>query len=72
MENEWYSGEFGGNVSVFHRWHRFTASGNLGTPSAASAQRGQTLLAALTDQTVKFLTDFASWPPMPVIGPKPS
>ena len=46
------------------------ASGNLGTPSAASARTGQDLLHALTEQTVRFLTDFAAWPPMPIIGPK--
>ena len=71
IDNPWHSSEsfFGNRVTVFHRFHRFSASGSTGKPSAATAQKGTGIIAAVAKETVAFLEDFAGWPELPKIGP---
>jgi len=54
--------ERGGRVSVFHRFHRLTTHGHMGKPEAATAAKGESMLAAVSDAVVEFIHDFASWP----------
>jgi len=56
-----------GKVEGFHRFHRWTSTGHMGQPSAASRSKGLALLDVVTDGVVEFLEDFAQWPAMPVI-----
>jgi creatinine amidohydrolase len=57
----------GGRVRVFRRFHRLTASGSMGLPTAATAQKGHSMMAALTTEVVTFIHDFASWPDLPIL-----
>jgi creatinine amidohydrolase len=70
MSNAWYGAASGNKVRLFHRFHRLTASGSLGRPSAATAEKGRSMLDALTADVVAFVRDLAGWPDLPAIGSK--
>lgn len=70
LNNDWINSEYGGKVSVYRRWHRITAPGNMGAPKAATKEKGESMLRDVVADIVKFLTDFATWPELPGIGPK--
>jgi len=53
-----------GKVEGFHRFHRWTSSGHMGDPSAATKEKGEALLESVTGALTDFLDDFANWPPM--------
>ncbi len=53
-----------GRVEEFHRFHRWTSSGHMGSPAAASKEKGESLLQAVTATLVEFLRDFRTWPAM--------
>ena len=59
----------GGKVRVFRRFHRLTGSGSLGKPSAGDADKGTSMLDALTSDVVAFMRDFAKWPALPIRKP---
>ena len=61
------SGGGGGRVRMFRRFHRLTPSGSMGRPTAATASKGKSMLAAVTAEVVAFLRDFANWPELPVL-----
>lgn len=71
INNRWHNTDaFGSKVGVYRRYNRFTASGNLGTPSAATAKKGESMTAGVVDDVVAFLTEFATWKELNAIGPK--
>ena len=39
----------------------------MGDPTTATAQDEESMLNALVDDVVKFLTEFATWPELPVL-----
>ncbi len=49
-------------VKTCWTFHRLTASGSLGQPGAATAEKGASLLEAVVADVVAFLRDFARWP----------
>lgn len=70
IENEWHcSARTGSKVAVYRRYGRITSSGNLGTPSAATAKKGESMTAAVVNDVVAFLNDFATWKELTAIGP---
>lgn len=62
LDNRWVPAEGAARVAVFRRFHRFTASGSLGTPSAATAEKGKSILDAVSAEVIEFLKEFATWP----------
>lgn len=60
LETSWLRGVK--RVSVFRRFSRMTATGNLGMPTKASADKGEAMLRAVVDDVVAFLSEFATWP----------
>ncbi|MFA9480031.1 creatininase family protein [Phycisphaerales bacterium AB-hyl4] len=58
-----------GGVKVFRRFHRLTDTGNMGSPSTASSEKGQSICNAVVDDIVAFLESFAGWPDLPAQGP---
>ncbi|HZZ42888.1 MAG TPA: creatininase family protein [Tepidisphaeraceae bacterium] len=62
ITSPWFHSEYGGKVRLFHRFHQYTPVGSMGRPSAATAQKGESLLTAITDDVVAFIKDFSSWP----------
>lgn len=70
LSSEWRnSPQHGSRVSMFRRFHRLTATGSMGDPTAATAQKGESMLDAIVEDVVKFLTEFATWPPLPSLRP---
>lgn len=59
--------KWAGKAEGFHRFHRWTSSGHMGNPSAATKEKGLSLLAAATEVIAEFITDFAAWPQMPAL-----
>lgn len=53
-----------GKVQGFHRFHRWTSTGHMGNPAAATKEKGMALLEAVAAALVEFIEDFAKWPPM--------
>jgi creatinine amidohydrolase len=71
VDNRWFNTErLGNRVGVYHRYNRITAAGNLGKPSQGTAAKGEAMTAAVVDDIVAFLREFATWPELPAIGPK--
>jgi creatinine amidohydrolase len=59
-----------GNIKVFRRFNRMTSTGNAGTPSAATKEKGDAMFDALVRDVVNFVREFSKWPHLPVLGPK--
>ena len=70
VQRPWVTAPWTGKVEGFHRFHRWTSSGHMGDPTAATAEKGHSILQAVTDEVVKFIDDFSKWPPMNKIGPQ--
>jgi len=71
IDNKWFSSErLSGKVAVFRRFSRFTAAGNYGKPSAATAEKGRAMFEGIVGEVGAFLKDFAAWPALPQLGPK--
>jgi creatinine amidohydrolase len=60
--NRWYHSEDDSSqrVTVFRRFHRFTADGVMGRPSEASVDHGRAIFEIVTEQIVAFLREFAT------------
>jgi len=69
LRSEWFNFEYGGKVAVFRRYHRLTPSGDMGAPKAGTKEKGETMLAGVIADVVRFLEEFARWPELPRIGP---
>jgi creatinine amidohydrolase len=67
LDSSWYRSDQGGRVKVFRRFHRLTAAGSMGDPSAGSAEKGKSMMDAVVNDVVAFLEDFAKWPELPVL-----
>ena len=65
LDGEWFNSDYGGKVEVFRRFHRLTGPGCMGKPSAATAEKGASMMEAVLDDLVTFLGEFASWPDLP-------
>jgi creatinine amidohydrolase len=63
----WYDS---GKVKLFRRFHRITAAGNLGKPGAATAEKGRSMLDAITADVVSFVREFSTWPRLKPLGPR--
>jgi creatinine amidohydrolase len=70
IDNEWFKCEYGGRVSVYRRYRRWTAAGSQGSPDKASPEKGESMLRGVVHEVVTFLNDFAKWPELPTLGPK--
>lgn len=66
--SEWLSGDK--RVSLYRPFAQMTGQGSLGTPSAASADKGRRLLEAVVADVVVFVRDFARWPAPRPLGPQ--
>lgn len=53
-----------GKVEGFHRFHRWTSTGHMGNPAAATKEKGLSMLEQVTGALVEFVDDFAKWPVM--------
>jgi creatinine amidohydrolase len=69
LDSPWFNSEYGGKVDVFRRFHRFTEPGNMGKPSAATANKGKSMTEAVATDVVTFLKDLSSWSDLPVLKP---
>ncbi len=69
IANEWHHSERGGKVKIFKRFHRLTASGSLGKPSAATAAKGSAMFDAVVGEILRFLQDFSAWEELRPRGP---
>ena len=69
LDNPWYNPEHEDKVSVYRRYHRLTAPGNMGKPSAATAEKGKSMHGAVAADIIAFLEDFAAWPELPIRKP---
>jgi creatinine amidohydrolase len=56
-------------VRVAGRFHRMTASGALDTPEFATAEKGESLLAAITEEVARFVQQMLDWPHRQVLKP---
>jgi len=70
LGSEWFDSDYGGKVSVFRRFHRLTGPGCMGKPSAATAEKGASMMDAVISDLADFLKKFGSWPELPPKGPK--
>ncbi|HWL52411.1 MAG TPA: creatininase family protein [Chthoniobacteraceae bacterium] len=50
------------NVASIARFHRFTRTGALGRPAAATAQKGERILSVVCESLQRLIVDFAAWP----------
>jgi len=72
MENEWFrvEGSNGTKISLYHRFHRLTASGSLGNSAAATKEKGARLRDGVVGEIARFVRDFANWPLSQIHGPR--
>ena len=61
IDSKFYHSELGGRVTVAGRFHRKTATGAMGRPELATAEKGASLLAAAVDEVAEFVEDFLTW-----------
>ncbi len=68
LDNRWVrtENEYGSRVAIFRRFHRLSASGSLGNPTAATAGKGRSILDAVVPEMCALVRDMRSWPAMPV------
>ena len=67
LNNEWVQSEgvVGSRVAVFRRFHRWTAAGSMGKPSAGTPEKGARLLNVASSALVQLVEDLAAWPELP-------
>lgn len=72
LDTEWFRSEGTGphRLAVFRRFHRLTAAGSMGRPSAATADKGQRILEHATAAATALMRDIATWPELPKRGPR--
>lgn len=57
-------------VSIYHRFHRFSSSGHLGTPKHATAEKGKKIFDVTAQRLVEVLRELAKSPLSTKQGPK--
>lgn len=67
LDSPWFNSDYGGRVEVFRRFHRLTPPGNMGKPTVATAEKGQSMLNAVATDVVAYLKELAGWPELPVV-----
>ena len=60
--------KWAGKVEGFHRFHRWTSTGHMGEPAAATKSKGISLLNSAVDALAEFIEDFSKWPQMPPLA----
>jgi creatinine amidohydrolase len=68
-DNKWFQSEYGGRVTVMHRFRTLAAAGSMGTPSLATAEKGKRLLDAVVGEIAGFVEDLRTWPLPRRLGP---
>ena len=61
LDSPFFHSEHGGRVSVAKRMNTWTPTGAMGGPQHATAEKGESLLSAITAEVVSFLRDFSAW-----------
>ena len=61
LDSPFFHSEHGGRVNVAKRMNTWTPTGAMGGPQHATAEKGESLLNAITGEVVSFLRDFATW-----------
>ena len=69
IDSPFFHSELGGRVSLASRFQRLTATGAMGQPELATAEKGESLLSAAADEVAAFIEDFLTWPPTRVLKP---
>ena len=67
IESRFYSSENLGRVGVSGRFRRQSETGAMGRPDLATAEKGKSLLEAITDEVAAFIRDFSAWQHLPVL-----
>ncbi len=70
LNDRWQNIEYGGPVEVYKRYSNLVAAGSMGSPQAATTEKGKGMVDAVVDEIVCFLEDFQAWPHLDRIGPK--
>jgi creatinine amidohydrolase len=68
INSQWLTGEK--RVALFRRFAARTVTGGLGMPSAATPEKGKSILSAVVDEVVAFLEEFGRWPLLRALGPR--
>ena len=61
LDSPFFHSEHGGRVNVAKRMNTWTPTGAMGGPQHATAEKGKSLLNAITGEVVSFLRNFATW-----------
>ena len=61
LDSPFFHSEHGGRTNVAKRMSTWTPTGAMGGPQHATAEKGESLLNAITGEVVSFLRNFATW-----------
>ena len=61
LDSPFFHSEHGGRINVAKRMSTWTPTGAMGGPQHATAEKGESLLNAITGEVVSFLRNFATW-----------
>ena len=61
LDSPFFHSEQGGRINVAKRMSTWTPTGAMGGPQHATAEKGESLLNAITGEVVSFLKDFSTW-----------
>jgi creatinine amidohydrolase len=70
ISDGWANTEYGGKVTVYHRFATRSASGNMAKGNEGTPQKGEGMFKGVVADVIAFLDDFRSWPLLERIGPK--
>lgn len=70
VNNKWSGNEYNRRVGVYHRWRYYTPHGSYGNPQNATREKGKAIHDGVTAEVKAFITEFAQWPKLDIIGPK--
>ena len=65
LKSSYVSGTRKNEVTLFQRFARRTASGSMGRPSAATREKGKSLIDAVVSDVCDFVDDYFTWPAPP-------
>ena len=61
LDSPFFHSEHGGRINVAKRMSTWTPTGAMGGPQHATAEKGESLLNAITGEVVSFIRNFATW-----------
>ncbi len=61
LDSPFFHSEHGGRINVAKRMSTWTPTGAMGGPQHATAEKGESLLNAITGEVASFLRNFATW-----------